>query len=208
MRRREGYSVFPALRFIPAKKWNLAECLWTTTPHAINVWMPVKIQFFSLKQIYKLFCNVFERLRAEHILAVSHLAFLDCYKASGTSAWNRLALPAAGKGPLCSHPGEGAPVRPSSPRWPQGCSEWPVEPRWGREEDYGRRCGFLHIFPSPYPSLPTILGFYFRKDDYGSLITLSRIKWRKSESVTHWTQALQSQKHVSHQLSAYHLVNE
>lgn len=130
--RREGYSVFPALRFIPAKKWNLAECLWTTTPHAINVWMPVKIQFFSLKQIYKLFCNVFERLRAEHILAVSHLAFLDCYKASGTSAWNRLALPAAGKGPLRSHPGEGAPVRPSSPRWPQGCSEWPVEPRWDR----------------------------------------------------------------------------
>lgn len=64
------------------------------TPHTINNLNASQKHNFSFgsKSIHCLFCDALERFRAEHILAVSHLAFLGCYEASGASGSNRSAL--------------------------------------------------------------------------------------------------------------------
>lgn len=144
--------------------------------------MPIKIQFFFLKQIYTLFCDAFEKLRAKHILAVFHLAFLECYKASGTSESNRLALASSWEGATLQPPWSGGQGKTflsrAVPRTQHRISS-------GTKKRTAGDCCFLHFLPSPYPSLSTILVFYFRRDNHGSLITLSRIEWRKNKSETH-----------------------
>lgn len=169
MGRREGCYVFPA------KKWNLAECLWRQCLIQSMSECQSKYNFSSLKQIYKLFCDDVERLRAEHILAAFHLAFLDSYKASGTSESNCWALLAAGKGPLCSHPGDGATGRPSSSGWAQGCSTWLVGPRWDQEEDYRRL-----LLPSDF-SFPLSLSIYH----FGFLFQKGQL-WLSYHPVKDW----------------------
>lgn len=180
---KRGILCFPCTIIHPCQEAKFGRMSVKTTPHAINVWMPVKIQFFSLKQIYKLFCNVFERLRAEHILAVSHLAFLDCGKASGTSAWNRWALPAAGKGPLCSHPGEGAPVSPSSPGGPKDAANGQWNQGGTEKRTTGDGAASFTVF---LPLIPLYLPFWVFISERTTMALLSPCQGLNGGKVRVW----------------------
>lgn len=61
--------------------------------------------------------TAFEKLRAEHIPTVFHLAFLDAAKHQGPRHQTVRPWPAAGKGPVCGRPECGAAGGPSSPAW-------------------------------------------------------------------------------------------
>lgn len=144
MRRREGYY-FPCT-ICPYQKVKLGRMSVKTMPHTIGVWMPVKIQFFFVKQIYKL--SIFWCIWKFKSLTYSNCVpsgFPGLLQTSGTSEPNCLAWPTAGKGLPCSRPGQGATVRPPSP----GCPQWPKEPQWGREETVL----LSSRFSFPHPSL-------------------------------------------------------
>lgn len=132
------------------------------TPHTINNLNASQKHNFSFwsKSIHCLFCDALERFRAEHILAVSHLAFLGCYEASGASGSNCSALASGWAG---------AALQPS---WVGGYCETVLsgvaprtqgreERQWDQEEDWGT-CAFFISF---FPLIPPVyhFSFLFRK---------------------------------------------
>lgn len=178
MRRREGYY-FPCT-ICPYQKVKLGRMSVKTMPHTIGVWMPVKIQFFFLKQIYKLsifWCIwKFKSLTYSNCVPSGFPGLLQSIR----DLWTKLSG--------LANSWEGAALQPP---WTGGHCETSfsrVSPMTkGTTMGQRRDCAAFFTFFLP-SSLSNTLVFYFRKDNCGSLITLSRIAWKKSESVSHWTQ--------------------
>lgn len=128
-----------------------------TTPPSTNIWMPIKNRMFLsewIKSINYLFCETLKDSELNTFQLCSICLSRTAKNHQGALNQPIWLWPAAGKRPLCSHPGWETTAtllsRRTQPR---------AEPQQDPEEDCRCLCRFLYIFSSPYPSLAPMLVF-------------------------------------------------